>query len=104
MQLWKYFLPGTTWEDYINVSVVPRFNSTHSGTGNNVDTPGTPGFACSFGQHAILEELCDGVVHCPNGEDESNPLCESKLACSPAKRALKSNLIGYYNPEFLRFV
>ena len=36
-------------------------------------------FLCPGTETVMLEGLCDGSNDCPNGEDETNFLCESKL-------------------------
>ncbi len=38
-----------------------------------------PGFLCSSGIILDLVQLCDGKADCESGDDETHPLCESKL-------------------------
>jgi hypothetical protein len=49
-----------------------------SGTGERAGTD-TPVFECTSGENVILEQLCDGIADCGAGDDETTPLCESKL-------------------------
>ena len=52
------------------------FSLTDTGTG----LIGNPmEFLCPGPETVMLEGLCDGSNDCPNGEDETNLLCESKL-------------------------
>ena len=41
-----------------------------------------PTFVCSPGVFVDLNQLCDGVNDCGNGDDETSSLCESKLITS----------------------
>ena len=36
-------------------------------------------FVCTPGVNIPLDQLCDGVNDCANGDDETNTLCESEL-------------------------
>ena len=49
-----------------------------SGTGNRAGT-GRPVFECTSGENVELDQLCDGNADCGAGDDETTPLCESKL-------------------------
>ncbi len=49
-----------------------------SGTGTR-NVLGIPAFECTSGEAVLLEQLCDGNADCGAGDDETTPLCESKL-------------------------
>ncbi len=53
----------------------------HTGTGTYTKrvTAPIPAFVCSAGKFVELDQLCDGVNDCGNGDDETVALCESKL-------------------------
>ena len=34
---------------------------------------------CATGESVSLNVLCDGIADCSNGNDETSPICESKL-------------------------
>lgn len=49
-----------------------------TGTGDRAGT-GVPTFECASGENVSLANLCDGNADCTDGDDETTPLCESKL-------------------------